>query len=640
MNVHGGKAESRGSLRLGYRADVDGLRAVAVLLVFADHLHTRFTGGYVGVDVFFVISGYLISAVILSELVEGRFSIVNFYERRIRRIFPAMLVMFAAVTVLVYRFFVPSEMESYARSLLAALFSGSNFLFWHESGYFDAPSAVKPLLHTWSLGVEEQFYILFPLFLVAVVRFYPKRLKAAIVTIAGISFLAAALTVRHSPVAAFFFAPLRAWELLAGTIISQRYLPVPRGAVLRNFASAAGLMMIVAPAMLYNSKTPFPGLAALPPCLGAALIIAAGETGSSVVGRILSWRPVVFVGLISYSLYLWHWPLIVFQNTSSLLFPGVISNSRCKLLIAVVAFAIATISWAFVEQPFRKGRFRPGRRMVFAANGIALALMTVVGGCMLFTQGLPGRFPAKVRDIAAFTTYDEHAAYREGVCFIGPAYTFANFQPQTCFAQHAGRRSVLVAGDSHAAQLWPGLSAVFPDRDILEATEAGCPPVLRPIGAAEADCKALFSFLYFDYLERNHVDTLLLSARWAPYMFDALDETVAFARAHGIEVVLVGPTIEYDTPMPRVIATALRDSHPERIEPHRSTEPQNTDRTMSELARTRWHVPYISIYDNLCKPACPLYATPGVPLLFDTDHFTAAGSELLAHAIRERDQLP
>jgi peptidoglycan/LPS O-acetylase OafA/YrhL len=189
--------------RLTYRPDIDGLRAVAVLLVIAGHLRTRFSGGYIGVDVFFVISGYLISSVILSELDAGRFSIVTFYERRVRRIFPAMLVMMAVTTIFVYRFFVPLEVEGYGRSLLAALFSCSNFLLWHEAGYFDTSSAVKPLLHTWSLAVEEQFYILFPIFLVFVRRFFPKRLKEAVLSLGIVSLVAAAVTVRHDATAAF-----------------------------------------------------------------------------------------------------------------------------------------------------------------------------------------------------------------------------------------------------------------------------------------------------------------------------------------------------------------------------------------------------------------------------------------------------
>jgi peptidoglycan/LPS O-acetylase OafA/YrhL len=208
--------------KLSYRRDIDGLRAIAVLLVVLFHIRTRVIGGYIGVDVFFVISGYLISSTILSEMAVGKFSIVNFYERRIRRIFPALLIMMLVTTALAYHYLAPMEMESYAKSLLAALFSVSNIFFSHQAGYFDGASGLQPLLHTWSLAVEEQFYIFFPIMLIVVRKWAPNRLKTAIWTITGVTFLMACIWVRRDPIFTFFFAPLRAWELLIGTIVSQR----------------------------------------------------------------------------------------------------------------------------------------------------------------------------------------------------------------------------------------------------------------------------------------------------------------------------------------------------------------------------------------------------------------------------------
>ena len=377
--------------KLTYRPDVDGLRAVAVLLVVFDHIQTRFTtGGYIGVDVFFVISGYLISSLILSEMAAGKFSVVNFYERRIRRIFPALLAMLLGTAVLAYIFYVPSETEAFARSLLAALFSGSNFLFWHQAGYFDAPSAFKPLLHTWSLAVEEQFYIIFPLFLIAVRRWLPNRLRMAIWGITALTFVAACFFVRRDPTAAFFFAPLRAWELLIGTIISQHYVPAIDGKWQRNIAAIAGLLMILVPGTLYTSGTLFPGLAALPPCVGAALIIAAGETGPSVVSRLLAWRPFVFIGLISYSLYLWHWPILVFLQTN---YVSTSSSWRLKAGVFAASMVAGTLSWLLVERPFRTGQFRPGRRTLFLVTGVAVAVVAIVGVSMVASGGFPPDFP-------------------------------------------------------------------------------------------------------------------------------------------------------------------------------------------------------------------------------------------------------
>ncbi len=243
--------------KIGYRPDIDGLRAIAVLLVVCDHLRLGFRGGYIGVDVFFVISGYLISSIILSDMASGRFSILGFYERRIRRIFPALFAMMAIVAFLAYRFLVPSEMVNFAQSMMAATFSFSNILFMHQSGYFDQPSQFKPLLHTWSLAVEEQFYILFPIFLMLVRRLVPRYLKNAILSLAFLSFCAACFWVHHDITTTFYSAPLRAWELLIGTIISQRYLPSITGTFWRNLSSLSGLALILVPSWLYSSSTPF-----------------------------------------------------------------------------------------------------------------------------------------------------------------------------------------------------------------------------------------------------------------------------------------------------------------------------------------------------------------------------------------------
>src|SRR5215813_12350400 len=300
--------------RLKYRADIDGLRAVAVLSVMAFHMElSHFSGGFVGVDVFFVISGYLISAIVFSEISDGTYSITSFYERRIRRIFPAlfgMLIVFSACASL-YLF--TSEMVNYAKSLLAATASVSNFYFWQHSGYFDSPTS-NPLLHTWSLAVEEQFYILFPLYLWAVRRFYPKHLKLSVGVLVVASLFASAIVVHFNPITAFYMPYTRAWELLTGTLLALGIFPRFSSSWLRNSAALVGMLMIFCSVVTYSPTTLFPGLSALLPCVGAALIIHAGEGGTTLIGRVLSWRPVVFIGLISYSLYLWHWPVILLQK--------------------------------------------------------------------------------------------------------------------------------------------------------------------------------------------------------------------------------------------------------------------------------------------------------------------------------------
>jgi peptidoglycan/LPS O-acetylase OafA/YrhL len=634
---------TRGHKGLHYRPDVDGLRAIAVSLVVLYHVGSHFYGGFIGVDVFFVISGYLISSVILSDISAGRFSISGFYERRIRRILPALLVMMILTSVLVWQYFIPQEIEAFGRSQLAALFSVSNFLFWAQSGYFDSPSLVKPLLHTWSLAVEEQFYIVFPLLILFVRRFFPRQMRSIICGLAVISFLASAITVYRNPTAAFFFAPLRAWELLIGTIISQKYLGSIKGKAFRNLASAAGLLLILASSHYLNDGVPFPGIAALAPCLGAGLIIAAGETGTSIIGKLLSSRPIVFLGLISYSLYLWHWPLLVFQRTSSLFFHNAEMTAAQKVVFCLITVAVATLSWRFVEQPFRKGRLRPGRRALLHINAWAVGLIACASLGMVYFKGFPNRFPVSAQQIAAYANYDRTASTREGVCFLDGHTKTQDFRKDVCLTQHPGKTSFLLLGDSHAAQLLAGLVSVFPDRDILQANVAGCRPLIVEPRDVPAECSDLNYFIFNTYLQSHHIDTVILAGRWELSDMDPLTKTIDFIHTRGIFVVVVGPAIEYDQGLPRMLAIAIRNGEPNQPVQHRATEPQRLDTTMANLAETRWHVPYISIYQNLCKPTCPLYAAPGVPILFDTSHFTAEGSVLLVKTMvanKEFDRIP
>jgi peptidoglycan/LPS O-acetylase OafA/YrhL len=287
--------------------------------VLAFHIGlTGFRGGFVGVDVFFVISGYLISSIIFAEINSSRFTITGFYERRIRRIFPALVATLAATSVFAVIYLLPGELIDYAKSMLAATGSASNLYFWWHSGYFSSPTS-KPLLHTWSLAVEEQFYITFPLFLLLVRRFFPQALRTAVVILFFVSLVTSCLVVSRNPDTAFYMPYTRAWELLLGTLLSLGVFPRLRSAWLRNLATLGGIGMIMWSVLLYSQETLFPGLSALVPCVGTALIVWAGEAGTSLVGSALSWRPVVFVGLISYSLYLWHWPVIVLHQMGVLL---------------------------------------------------------------------------------------------------------------------------------------------------------------------------------------------------------------------------------------------------------------------------------------------------------------------------------
>lgn len=622
------------------RPDITGLRGLAVFLVLLFHLGTRFRGGFVGVDVFFVISGYLITSVILADLAAGTFSFLSFYERRIRRILPAFLAMLILSTALAWRFLTPAELEAYARSQFAALFSVSNIFFRDQAGYFASPSTLTPLLHTWSLAVEEQFYIVFPLIIFLVYRVVPRRLALILCILAAMSFVASTITVAYDPNFAFFNAPLRAWELLIGAILAHGFLPRIHGLIYRNLAATIGLLAILWSALHYADGTLFPGLAALAPCLGAALIIAAGETGSSFVGAILSLRPVVFLGLISYSMYLWHWPLLVFQRTDQMLFAQTEMTFATKVIFTLVVIVLAALSWAFIEQPIRRGRFRPPPRILVPAVASIVFLVAVTSIGLRTSHGFPNRFPLVAQRVGEFTNYDRGPSTRDGLCYLQPTAAFADFHADPCLLQHRDRKSILLVGDSHAAALYPGLRQVFPNDDILQANVSSCRPSTSEPADSPRICIDLNSFLFASYLPTHHIDTLLLAAKWSISDFGALTETIEFAHAHGIFVILIGPGIEFDQGLPRLLAVALRNGNIEQAASHRVLNPEHLDALMATRALTQWRVPYISIYRDLCTPACPLYAAPEVPLLFDSHHFTAAGATLLANAIFIHHQLP
>lgn len=387
---------ARASDVIAYRREIDGLRAIAVLLVILFHAgFESFRGGYVGVDVFFVISGYLIASIILAELAAGEFSIVGFYERRARRILPALFVVMAACLPFAWAWLMPVDMKHFAQSLLGTAIFASNIVFWLQSGYFDTASELKPLLHTWSLAVEEQYYLIVPLFLAYLWRFGLRAVAAALIGVVLLSLAAAQWGAFHWPAANFFLLPTRAWELAIGALTAL-YLaysgPPTLGIVLRNALSLAGLGAIAIAVFGFDAKTPFPSLYALLPVLGTAAIVIFA-TPATWIGALLGTRALVGVGLVSYSAYLWHQPLFAFARWRFDTKPGL-----AMLGLAALALVLAYLSWRFVERPFRDRR-RFTRGQIFVLAGLATAFFAGIGWAGMATGGFASRFDAAERRI-------------------------------------------------------------------------------------------------------------------------------------------------------------------------------------------------------------------------------------------------
>ncbi len=433
---------------LGYRADIDGLRAVAVVPVLLFHAgFPAFGGGFVGVDVFFVISGYLITAHILGDSDAGRFSVLDFYARRIRRIFPALFAMLLGTAAVGLLVLLPGDLVDLGREMSAATALASNVLYWREAGYFEAAAGQKLLLHTWSLAVEEQFYLALPIALLLLHRAGGTRLRDYTAAACLLSFLLAVWGVQHAPSAAFYSAPARAWELLLGSLLAMGVVPPPGRQGVRDALSMEGLGLIAVGVFAYSAGTPFPGAAALPPCVGAALVIHAGVGGRSLAGRVLSARPIVFTGLISYSLYLWHWPLLVFARSLA----GRGLTWAETLAVLALSVAVAAASWRWIERPFRGRRPLLSRAPLFAAAGLAIGTVVALGSGLHFARGLPDRLPPEAARLA------EGAADRaQGRGRSVGRIPEATRHDDPCRLGSRGQQaaaSFLLWGDSHAGAL-------------------------------------------------------------------------------------------------------------------------------------------------------------------------------------------
>jgi peptidoglycan/LPS O-acetylase OafA/YrhL len=616
-----------------YRADIDGLRAVAVLPVVLYHAGAPVPGGFVGVDVFFVISGYLICGMIDADIRNGRFSLSDFYRRRILRIAPALVVMLSVTALLAYIYFLPVEFEEFSATLASAAVSISNMYFAFSAGYFDAPALSKPLLHTWSLGVEEQFYVLAPLFMLFTAGYFPRKMREVFALLTVVSVVIQIVVYIRNASFGFYFAPCRAWELSLGGLLAISAFPGDKRGRVNDAMGVFGLIAILAAMFVGSPNTPLPIMSAAAG-VGAAMVIASGRYGASLAGRLLSWRPLVFIGLISYSLYLWHWPLIVFERSDAFLAADSASFAGRGLPV-LASLAIAYVSWRFIETPFRKSARSATKSSVFAGAGIALASLGVIALFGVVSNGAPYRFSDQVVSIGRYLAYDPSAAFRSGHCYVSA--NRQSFDAADCLRLDATRPNYLLVGDSHAAHLWLGLSKALPDVNLMQATASMCRPIAPDPGEFSITfCPRLMDLVFNDFLVRQRVDRVLLSASWKDEDLPGLARTLDVLRERGIDVVVLGPIVEYDRPLPRLLADEIRYDEPTLATTNRTAAIQGCDRELAALVAAKG-ARYISVYDAVCPNGiCWEYADDAVPLQFDAGHLTAEGSMKVALVISQQ----
>jgi peptidoglycan/LPS O-acetylase OafA/YrhL len=607
-----------------YRPDIDGLRAIAVVPVLLYHAGVPgFGGGFIGVDIFFVISGFLITGIIAREVDAGKFSIVHFYERRARRILPALSAMIGFVLIMASWLYLPGDFEGVPASALAALGFLANVWFFSQAGYFQSEAETMPLLHTWSLGVEEQFYIGLPVMLLLIARYAPHLRLPAVIALTGLSFLWAFMKQAIPDGFAFYLLPPRAWELLAGALLALGAVPEIRHRLACEAISLAGLAAIVAAVVLYKSNTVFPGVAALPPVLGAAALIHCGQ--GTMAGKALSLRLPVAIGLISYSLYLWHWPLIVFTGYRQ----GMDLRPLQSAAVIAASLAAAWLSWRFIERPFRDHRrFDVGR--IFRWSAGSMLALSAAGLMLISLGGWSERFPAATVRLAAAKSD------------FSPART-------TCFSDQLGADlrdcthgaktapASLIWGDSHGIELAWALGERLGQRgqSIAQRTMPSCPPALGFDPAGNRGC-AEHNQRVMDEIEGNpDIRTIYLAGFWASENYrdtgvlGALDAAITRLAVSGRRVVLIGPVPRQKFEVPRRLAIG----GPEIATASRREYFADTEWFTDQYSR--WQAQGVQTLDPakvLVKGEKTVIVAGGHPLYFDSHHLSVTGAERVLDA--------
>ena len=629
-----------------YRTDIDGLRAIAVLAVVAFHAFPKvISGGFIGVDVFFVISGFLISTILYENLERNQFSLIDFYSRRIRRIFPALILVLVFCFALGWFVLLPDEYKQLGGHMAGGAGFVQNFILWNEADYFDNLAETKPLLHLWSLGIEEQFYIVWPVLLWIAYRLRANLLVLTIL-IGLISFGLNIYGVKDNGTGTFYSPQTRFWELLIGAALAyvtlHQQTPVGKWSIptfsrinpqtWASIRSIAGAALLIAGLVLINKKSLFPGWWALLPTLGTALILSAGPH-AWLNRTILSNKVLTWFGLISYPLYLWHWALLSFAR----ILEGQTPNEWIRAALVVISIALSALTYYFIEKPIRFGKHLKSKTIIL------IVLMTIVGGVGYNTykrEGLGFRLP---KDFAQLSTYDagkvrdiSYSAWRRYSCFLEELQTFSAYEKCEIVNYLPNKPSMVLWGDSHAASLYPGIENHYSSSfNIIQRTTALCPPILGFVKADRPNCKKINDDIFSD-IKATKPNVVVLSAWWSGYQWTEVEATIEKLVLAGVKrVYLVGPLPQWTDQLPSLVFRKYK-SDPLRQIPLRMSYGLNSsfsdlDKKMQDVAN-RQGATYFSPDSVLCnRDGCMTMIDDGKGkfIAFDSTHLTIDGSKFL-----------
>jgi peptidoglycan/LPS O-acetylase OafA/YrhL len=620
------------------RNDVDGLRAVAVLAVIVYHAFPKaLPGGFLGVDVFFVISGFVITSVIRSEMDAGRFSLWGFYARRIRRIYPALLVVIAATLLAGSWLMLPDSFAKLGESAGWAAIGFANLYFLSQVDYFAPGADTLPLLHTWSLGVEEQFYLVWPVLMLVLLPIALRFTKARWVVpmffvIVGIA-VATALIVRE-PELAFFSPFARAWELALGALAALS--PRIGGKLVATASTAIGLVLVAVALVVGQEGTnALPGLVL--GCAGAALVVWP-KAEADIVARILGSSLPLAIGLMSYSLYLWHWPLLVLLINYYYFGMPVPAAAMVGYFAVLTLLSIAT--WLLIETPFRK--LRSGDIPTVGA-GVALAAAVVVGAWTVpGNAGFPARFPDSINELSGLRVLGLPTPEngKRPLCWITSAVAggASAYQADKCISIDPSRPNVLLIGDSHAHHFSGAILDVFPEINFSFAMASGCKPVLG--GPGQDRCTRLMDRVYAEFVVENRFDAIILSGQWTKDDTPAAIKSANLLRSYTDHIVILGPNGEYSEPLPALIAYSELRGHDLTKPNQRLVRPVDAERAF-EAVLYGDGVEYYSLLTLMCPDRNCRVWTPGlrVPTLADENHFTGPAAVEILRVLRRQGLL-